>query len=194
MKISRLAISTFLVLLLISTVIGCKPASTTTPAAPLTTRQVARSLLTLTSTTSAPVTFTYPGEDWDYPSPLGFSPRGPGYLRMSFLFDTLTWKDENGAIPIALAQFVMEFQHVILAESGLSFLGLGDPTIKSWGMILSHAFHYPTIFITDLWMRWVLPPGGCITLVVLALTFVGLSLEEWANPRLRVTKAARPSR
>jgi len=72
---------------------------------------------------------------------------------MSFLFDTLTWKDENGALPIALARFVMEFQHVILAESGLSFLGLGDPTIKSWGMILSHAFHYPTIFITDLWMR-----------------------------------------
>jgi len=90
-------------------------------------------------------------------------------------------------IPIALVRFIMEFQHVILAESGLSFLGLGDPTVKSWGMILSHAFHYPTIFITDVWVRWMLPPGACITLVVLALAFVGFSLEEWANPRLKAT-------
>ena len=39
------------------------------------------------------------GSDWGYPSPFAFYPRGPGYVRMSFLFDTLTWKDENGIIP-----------------------------------------------------------------------------------------------
>jgi ABC-type dipeptide/oligopeptide/nickel transport system permease subunit len=88
------------------------------------------------------------------------------------------------AIPIALVRFIMEFQHVILAESGLSFLGLGDPTVKSWGTILHYAFEYPTIFISDVWVRWVVPPGACITLMVLALTFVGFSLEEWSNPRL----------
>ena len=87
-------------------------------------------------------------------------------------------------IPITIVQFIMEFQHVILAESGLSFLGLGDPTIKSWGAILHYAFEYPTIFISDVWVRWVVPPGTCITLVVLALTFVGFSLEGWAEPRL----------
>ena len=88
------------------------------------------------------------------------------------------------AIPITLVRFIMEFQHVILAESGLSFLGLGDPTAKSWGTILHYAFEYPTIFISDVWVRWVVPPGACITLVVLALTLVEFSLEEWANPRL----------
>jgi peptide/nickel transport system substrate-binding protein len=36
--------------------------------------------------------------DYGYPSPFGFYPRGPGYVRMSFIFDTLTWKDENGVI------------------------------------------------------------------------------------------------
>lgn len=87
-------------------------------------------------------------------------------------------------IPITLVQLIMEFQHVILAESGLSFLGLGDPTIKSWGAILHYAFEYPTIFISDVWVRWVVPPGACITLVVLALTLVGFSLEGWAEPRL----------
>jgi len=37
--------------------------------------------------------------DWRFPSPFAFYPRGPGYVRMSLLFDTLTWKDANGVIP-----------------------------------------------------------------------------------------------
>jgi peptide/nickel transport system permease protein len=90
-----------------------------------------------------------------------------------------------GTVPIALPRFIAEFQHVIVAESGLSFLGLGNPLVKSWGLILSFAFRYPTIYITDLWVRWALPPGLCITLVVLALALVSFALETWANPRLR---------
>ena len=39
-----------------------------------------------------------PSGDWGYPSPFGFYPRGPGYIRTSFIFDTLTWKDERGII------------------------------------------------------------------------------------------------
>ncbi len=89
-----------------------------------------------------------------------------------------------GTVSIGLVRFIVEFQHIILAESGLSFLGLGDPTVKSWGSILHYAFEYPTIFVSDIWMRWAVPPGVCITLVVLALTFVGFSLESQLNPRL----------
>jgi ABC-type dipeptide/oligopeptide/nickel transport system permease subunit len=92
------------------------------------------------------------------------------------------------AVPIALSRFVVDFQHMILAESGLCFLGLGDPANKSWGMMLHYAFQYPTIFISDVWVWWALPPGVCITLVVLALTFSGFSLEERANPRLRTLR------
>jgi peptide/nickel transport system substrate-binding protein len=44
-------------------------------------------------------TLTLPGDDWGYPSPFAFYSRGPGYIRMSLLFDTLSWKDENGVIP-----------------------------------------------------------------------------------------------
>ncbi len=89
-----------------------------------------------------------------------------------------------GTLSVALVRFIVEFQHVILAESGLSFLGLGDPTVKSWGSMLRYAFEYPTIFISDVWVRWAASPGLCITLVVLGLTFVGFSLETWVNPRL----------
>jgi peptide/nickel transport system substrate-binding protein len=41
--------------------------------------------------------------DWGYPSPYGHYSRGPGYIRMSLIFDTLVWKDENGFVP-ALAE------------------------------------------------------------------------------------------
>jgi peptide/nickel transport system substrate-binding protein len=42
---------------------------------------------------------TVPGDDWGYPSPFSFYPRGPGYIAMHLIFDTLTWKDEDGVIP-----------------------------------------------------------------------------------------------
>ena len=88
-------------------------------------------------------------------------------------------------VPLVIVQLIMEARHVILAESGLSFLGLGDPTAKSWGMILHYAFVYPTIFISDLWKWWMLPAGLCITFTILSLTFIGYALEELVNPRLR---------
>jgi peptide/nickel transport system substrate-binding protein len=41
--------------------------------------------------------------DWGYPNPYRHYPRGPGYIRMSWVFDTLVWKDQQGYIP-ALAE------------------------------------------------------------------------------------------
>ncbi len=41
--------------------------------------------------------------DWGFPTPYRHYPRGPGYIRMSWVFDTLVWKDQNGYIP-ALAR------------------------------------------------------------------------------------------
>ena len=49
-----------------------------------------------------------PTGDWGYPSPYAHYSRGPGYTRMSLVFDTLVWKDEAGFIP-ALAE---EWQYV----------------------------------------------------------------------------------
>ena len=41
--------------------------------------------------------------DWGYPTPFRHYPRGPGYIRMSWAFDTLVWKDQTGFVP-ALAR------------------------------------------------------------------------------------------
>jgi peptide/nickel transport system substrate-binding protein len=45
------------------------------------------------------VNFVMPGDDYGFPSPFAFYSRGPGYLRMSYLFDTLVWKDDEGYVP-----------------------------------------------------------------------------------------------
>ena len=85
-----------LLLLVVGWVAGCTsspvPAATSTSASDSPSGEVAPSA-------SESVVLTLPGEDWGYPSPFAFYSRGPGYIRMSFLFDTLTWKDENGVIP-----------------------------------------------------------------------------------------------
>jgi peptide/nickel transport system substrate-binding protein len=80
-----------LILLATLAVAACRPEG----AAPPTTPQAPAEA----DGTSEPLTIKYPGDDWGYPSPFSFYPRGPGYTRMSLLFDTLTWKDEEGIIP-----------------------------------------------------------------------------------------------
>jgi len=91
-------------------------------------------------------------------------------------------------VPLIIVRLIMEAGYVVLAESGLSFLGLGDPTVKSWGMILHYSFEYPTIFISDLWKWWMLPAGLCITFTILSLTFIEYALERLVNPRLKVVE------
>jgi len=88
-------------------------------------------------------------------------------------------------VPLVVVQFIMEATHVILAESGLSFLGLGDPIARSWGMVLHDAFECPIIYVSDIWMWWMLPPGLCIVFTVLGLTFIGYALEETLDPKLK---------
>ncbi|MFZ5633524.1 MAG: ABC transporter substrate-binding protein [Bacillota bacterium] len=44
-----------------------------------------------------------PTGDWGFPSPYAHYSRGPGYIRMSLIFDTLVWKDDQGYVP-ALAK------------------------------------------------------------------------------------------
>lgn len=79
--------------------------------------------------------------------------------------------------PLALVQVVLVASASILAESSLSFLGLGDPSGKSWGTMLYFA-RASGAFLSDAWKWWVLPAGLMITLTVLSLGLIGYSLEQ----------------
>lgn len=87
--------------------------------------------------------------------------------------------------PLLISQIILRSSWAVLAESGLAFLGLGDPTIKSWGMVLKEAISYEAIYFTPAWQWWLLPPGLCITLLIFSFTFLGHALEEKFNPTLK---------
>jgi peptide/nickel transport system ATP-binding protein len=93
--------------------------------------------------------------------------------------------------PLLVAQFVRAAKIAIVAEASLSFLGLGDPTTRSWGATLSYA-HERSAFLTDAWLWWVVPPGLCIAATVLAFALVGRGLEEASRPRLRRRSQSAP--
>ena len=78
-------------------------------------------------------------------------------------------------MPLIVPQFVRVAQSSIMIESALSFLGLGDPVVKSWGSILFFA-NTRAAFLTGAWTYWVVPPGLSIALVVLAFSFIGFSI------------------
>lgn len=88
-----------------------------------------------------------------------------------------------GVFPLFIPQFVGAVNAAILLESSLSFLGMSDPLMKSWGSILYYA-NSRSAFLTEAWVWWIIPPGICIVLVVLAFSFIGYYLEEKVNPRL----------
>ncbi len=85
---------------------------------------------------------------------------------------------------IALVQLLLVASAAILAEASLSFLGLGDPSAKSWGTMLYFA-RASGAFLTDAWRWWVLPAGVMITLTVLSLALIGYTAEEVLEPGLR---------
>ena len=72
--------------------------------------------------------------------------------------------------------------YAIIYEASLAFLGFGDPELYSWGQMLFQAYHSGAIRFA--WW-WVLPPGICLMLLVMAVFFIGRSLEEITNPELR---------
>jgi ABC-type dipeptide/oligopeptide/nickel transport system permease subunit len=87
-------------------------------------------------------------------------------------------------LPMAVGQFALLVSRAILVEAGLSFLGLGDPTQKSWGAMLYFA-RAGGAYLTRAWRWWVLPPGLMISVTTLGFAFVGYALEEWLDPTLQ---------
>jgi peptide/nickel transport system permease protein len=86
-------------------------------------------------------------------------------------------------IALVVSNFVTTFVYTILAEVALEYLGLGDTTISSWGVMLYWA-QLNQVFLGGQWW-WFVPPGLCVAIICAALTFVNFGIDELANPRLR---------
>ncbi|WP_020673365.1 ABC transporter permease [Amycolatopsis nigrescens] len=88
-----------------------------------------------------------------------------------------------GVMPLVLANTTLVVGNSIIAEATLSFLGLGDPSVVSWGSMLQTALSSGAVSGGAWW--YLLPPGVAIVLIVLSFTLVGRALETVLNPRLK---------
>lgn len=83
------------------------------------------------------------------------------------------------AMPPVLVATTMTVGRAILIESGLAYIGVGDPGNPSWGSLLNDAQSH----MRDSWWLAFLP-GACIFLVVLAVNMLGDALNDAFNPTI----------
>lgn len=84
------------------------------------------------------------------------------------------------AMPPLIVSATLTIGVAILFEAGLSFLGLGDPNVMSWGLMIGANREY----ILDAWWP-VTFPGLAIFFTVFAVSLIGDGLNDAFNPKLR---------
>jgi peptide/nickel transport system permease protein len=85
--------------------------------------------------------------------------------------------------PYLMYTFVTAIPGAVLFEAGLSILGLGDPFQPSWGKMINESLFQGGVIQGAWW--WVLPPILGLILLSLGFVFIGFTLDEILNPRLR---------
>jgi len=76
----------------------------------------------------------------------------------------------------------MSVPGAIMSEAYLSFLGLYDPYIMTWGRMFHEALALPG-GVQRWW--WIIPPGLCIAAISISFILIGYALDEILNPRVR---------
>jgi peptide/nickel transport system permease protein len=80
-----------------------------------------------------------------------------------------------------LVQFTFIFAYAILAEAGLSFLGVGvPPDVPTWGTMIASSLQY-----ADMAFWTIVFPGIAIILTALSLQIVGDGVRDMLDPKLR---------
>ena len=86
-------------------------------------------------------------------------------------------------IALVASTFVGTFVYAVGAEVALEFLGLGDTSKATWGVILYWAQINGALIVGKWWLF--VPAGLCVAVLCAGLTFINFGIDELANPRLR---------
>jgi peptide/nickel transport system permease protein len=84
--------------------------------------------------------------------------------------------------PILLVEFIYGVRRAVFMEAGLAFLGISDPTVVSWGMMMRDALSFSYL---NVWQWWLVPTGVALSLIIIGLAFIGHAAEPVIEPRLR---------
>ena len=93
-----------------------------------------------------------------------------------------------GVTHLLIMSTAMTSAGIMVAEAGLSFLGLGDPTAISWGKMLAEVQSGGALLFGHWW--WIAAPGVGIFISIFAFMRIGMALEEIFNPRMKQSGAA----
>lgn len=84
--------------------------------------------------------------------------------------------------PILLVEFIYSVRRAVFIEAGLAFLGIGDPMLVSWGIMMRDAMSFSYL---NAWQWWLVPAGVALSLTIIGLTFISHAAESVLDPRLR---------
>ncbi|MBO0887898.1 ABC transporter permease [Candidatus Bathyarchaeota archaeon] len=101
---------------------------------------------------------------------------GTGYITVRHIFPNI--------VSLTYVNLALTVPAAIVTEAALSFLGLSDSTVVTWGSMLGTANEQGATVSNIAWW-WILPPGLSIALISLAFILIGYALDELFNPRLR---------
>ncbi len=87
-------------------------------------------------------------------------------------------------VSLTYVNLALSVPSAIVGEAALSFLGLGDPTVVTWGRMLELSYLAGGTTGNLAWW-WVLPPGFAIATISLAFILLGYGLDTIFNPKLR---------
>lgn len=85
--------------------------------------------------------------------------------------------------PLVFSNIILLVQNAIISESTLAFLGIGDPTIPTWGQLLRSARENAAISAGYWWLF--IPAGLCLVGLASSFVFIGYGFDEILNPKLR---------
>lgn len=86
-------------------------------------------------------------------------------------------------IPMLIPQFIVLIPSFVFLEASLAVLGLGDPTLPTWGKIIDESRTNGALY--QGWYYWVLEPSALLMVTGLAFSVVGYAMDRVFNPRLR---------
>jgi len=86
-------------------------------------------------------------------------------------------------LPFSFANMALSVPSVIIYESTISLLGLGDHNIVTWGRILQEAQNSSATLSGQWW--WIIPPGIVMVLMGMSFAFIGTAMDKILHPKLR---------
>jgi len=86
-------------------------------------------------------------------------------------------------MPYTFALVALSVPAFIFVEASLSFLGLGDPVLPTWGAIIGEAYTQGALFYG--WWWWIVFPSAGIIYTTIGFALLGYAFDKVLNPRLR---------